>query len=469
MGLGHKSPQIKEVRQSFLEANAVLAWSHFYPDKGPDPKSFYKAIEKLVDREAAHSPDLLWQINAEHVRELLGPLVSDPREPRCPSKCFERHPNALRHLLVDATLVEAHVDQAKEVNEEHRLLKVGSGRERVRHVVYRDDNGSVRKAAFGYKLMVISDLATSGLPLIWSVVPANADERAETLRLLPKLFELYPELHELRDIHLTGDALYDHSEQFAYELVFRWGIHPVFPPHGSYGAEHEWAKTLGVPVCNNCGQLMKFKDIDKFPTPYERRKRGYPRAGEYVRKVSGQIADDALIRWKCPEKACIRGFNTYPRENPRLYTALPRSGDSNPTHLRTALLSYRNVIESGFAALKGMGLAGRSQMRPKWAEDLEVEWLLSLGLMSRAARRLVHDNGLYAAVEHEAESVDLLTQPTLRHPAPGPASRTPDEALAWHEQHIALARAPHGYEALDALDLPPCRPDGSTPYFGPRG
>jgi hypothetical protein len=111
-------------------------------------------------------------------------------------------------------------------------------------------------------------------------------------------------------------------------------------------------------------------------------------------------------------------------------------------------------------------LAGKAQMRPRWAKDTEVEWLLSLGLMSRTARRLVHENGLYQATYDEAKANGLLTQATLNLPAPGPANRDNDEALAWHERHLALARAPRGWDELDRLDLPPCRPDGITPYYG---
>lgn len=467
MGLTRNRPEITHLREQFLRADAWTAWAHFYPDKGPDPKSFFKAIEKVVEREEAHVPELIWQVNADLLRETLGPLVDDEREPRCPSKRLAHHPNALRHLLVDATLVEAHVDQASALNPDHHQLKVGPGRERVAYVMYSYDDGTKKKSCYGYKLMVISDLATAGLPLIWSLVPANADERQETLRLLPKLFELFPEMHELRDIHLVGDALYDHSEEFARELVFKWGIHPVFPEHGAYSSDYPWAATKGVPACPDCGQVMKFRETEGFPTPYERRRKGLPRCGEWVRKVSGEKVDDARIRWSCPDKTCGATATTCPKDNPRLYTALPRDGGSNPANLRRALLSYRNVIESGFAALEDMGLAGEGQMRPKFAEDVEMEWLLSLGLMSRTARRLVHLSGLYDATYAEARADDLLSQPTLNTPAPGPANRTNAEALAWHNRHLALAEAPADWPELAELDLPPCRPDGVTPYYGP--
>jgi hypothetical protein len=118
-------------------------------------------------------------------------------------------------------------------------------------------------------------------------------------------------LHELRDIHLIGDALYDHSKDFAHELVFKWGIHPVFPEHGAYATpEGELDNRLGVPICDGCGALMKFRDLAKFPTPYERRRLGLPRAGEYIRKPSGQIQDDAHIRWTCPHKSCGKSHST---------------------------------------------------------------------------------------------------------------------------------------------------------------
>jgi hypothetical protein len=93
-----------------------------------------------------------------------------------------------------------------------------------------------------------------------------------TLALLPELFENIPELAELSEIHLIGDALFDASAQFAADLIWKWGIHPVFQPHGTTSAKYDWHDTAGVPVCGS-GIDMKLDEAERFPTPHQRRTR----------------------------------------------------------------------------------------------------------------------------------------------------------------------------------------------------
>jgi hypothetical protein len=452
MGVANGRPQIKHWQEEFMQATPVLNWQHLYPGPGPGAKSFYKSVEQVLERD---DPAVCQRINAEHWREIAGELVPDGKG----SHVFANHARAGMDLMVDAMLIEAWLPQRGYGSEVEWLELVGDGRQRCRFITYTHD-GKITRRVFGYKLLVISCLATGGLPLAWALIPATGDERSATLALLPELFDNIPELAELPEIHLIGDALFDASAQFAAELIWKWGIHPVFQPHGTTGAQHEWHKTAGVPVCGS-GIDMKLDEAERFPTPHQRRTRKewrkpdgtWPRPGEWVRRNGGEKVDDAArIRWKCDPGLCglCKGeqanATTYPRENPRLYTYLPRRGDHARAHLRSALGGMRNVCESGFAELQRMGLAGEGQERPRWAEDDEMDWLLSLGLMSRTARRLVHVNGLYEETLEEAQNTDLLTQPTVEHPSPGPPDRTPEEAAAWIAEWAARAQAPPGYE-----------------------
>lgn len=452
MGVANGRPQIKHWRDEFTQANPTLNWQHLYPGPGPEAKSFYKSVEQVLERD---DPAVCQRINAAHWREIAGELVPDGKG----SHVFSNHPRAGMDLMVDAMLVEAWLPQRGYRSEEEWLDLVGEGRRRCRFITYSHD-GQLTRRVFGYKLLVISCLATGGLPLAWALIPATGDERAATLALLPDLFENLPELAELPELHLTGDALFDASAQFAAELIWRWGIHPVFPGHGTPGAHHEWHDTGGVPQCGS-GIDMKLIEAERFPTPHQRRTRKewrkpdgtWPRPGEWVRRNGGKVDDAARLRWTCDPGKCglcngqQRNATTYPRENPRLYTYLPRRGDHARAYLRTALSGMRNVCESGFAELQRMGLAGEGQERPRWAEDDEMDWLLALGLMSRTARRLVHQNGLYDETYEEALRTDLLTQPTVEHPAPGPPDRSPAEAQQWIAEWTARAHAPPGWIA----------------------
>lgn len=67
---------------------------------------------------------------------------------------------------------------------------------------------------------------------------------------------------------------------------------------------------------------------------------------------------------------------------------------------------------------------------PAWANDVEVNWMLALGSMYLTARRLVFENGLFDRVRDEAAALNLLTDCTEDHPAPGPSA---EEVVAVRE------------------------------------
>jgi len=458
MVLGQGRPQImmwwEKIR---LQASAMLAWAHLYPGRGPTSyAAVCDAIHKICDET---NPDVLLEINAEHVRELIGEPISNARGV---VTGFTKHKNALRDLLVDATLIEADLPQTAPKSAAHARLVRGLKRTLCGFVIYNRGAQVIRKC-HGYKLMVISDLATNGRPLMWMLCGADVDERAALRQMLPQLFALFPELQRMREITLTGDALYDHSYELAYELTFKWGITTNFARHGSIDRGFEWADNRGVPQCgcraddtNLDSPLldMVYDQATKFPRPGYRFEKGLVPCGEYIRTPRGKIIDNARIRWTCPKgRADHREVVTYPKSNPRLYTRLPHSGDSTWAARRVALSIYRNVIESTFAVIDDMGLSCVDGERPRWAYDSEMRWICGLSMLTLTARHLIQQNGVYDATEDEASDLGLLVGATAGRPSPGPADRGLDAVAAMRREWIEQTKAPNDSGRWPEIDV----------------
>jgi hypothetical protein len=364
---------------------------------GPSQSALYRSMEALLARRL---PQVCRHINVAMFRELAsqtdeaGNLL---------------HPDAGKYLVVDGTLLEAHAPQRParydadgNPDDEHERLLRG----RRTKAAYTGQKG---KALRGYKLMLISDLVT-GLPLMFRLYPANVDERKACIDLLERLFAIWP---DSTAEYLVGDALYDHDKTFAYDLVFRWALNPVFPSHLPYDSklpytEHnqEEPGVHGVPCCRH--GLMKVRDHDRWWGAKRRAEAGIER-GAHAPQV------DARIRWVCAKGDKTCGMRTTrPRDDARVYTYLPRAGSHKRVAMREALLVRRNSIESIFAQLKGGGQGGPAQWRAFWAEDQEMEWLLYAGLLFITARRLVNENGDYERVREEAETLGLLDDSTPR-------------------------------------------------------
>jgi hypothetical protein len=393
-------PEVAAVRKKLLRGHTLASWAHGYPGEGPSKSQFYESLKTMLRSKSATTAV---HANIELVRQLAEASGANGKP---------LHPMAGQVGIVDATLVEADVPQRSpqgegRLREEHRELLRGPGREMVRPVVYSDGRGNITRYTHGYKLLLLMDMGLN-VPLCWRLVPADADERAETKKLLTVLFRLWPDCPMWA---LVGDSLYDHSKAFAHELLFNWGLIPVFPRAGEYSAGLPHVKTEGVPHCK-CGE-MKLKDTDAFYTAKRRAKDGIARGQEAPRF-------DARLRWVCPNKIC-KAVTTRPLDDPRLYSFLPRSGTSSKAALRSALLLRRNQVESVFASLRHLGLGGTKQERPAWACDVGMDWLLSSGLLYLTARRVAHASGAYDEAHQEAASLGLLEQPSPAEPAPGPS------------------------------------------------
>ena len=199
-----------------------------------------------------------------------------------------------------------------------------------------------------------------------------------------------------------------------------------------------------------CGLRATIKEAPDFPTPWYRKCRGLPEPGHYITSGKGEVVDNARIRWVCskPKGSGNCGFSTftYPRENPRLYTYLPHAGNHDRAALRVALLDYRNTIESSFSMLKDMALAGKSQDRPAWAGDEQMDHLVWMTVATMTGRLLVHHNGLYSAVWDEADALDLLkaSMPTTNQTP----ALTQEEWADLEEALKQYATAPEGWPEI---------------------
>jgi hypothetical protein len=483
MGFSDRFPDVRKIVTSFCKRDYSHAFTFLWPGEPPNypdeplpgekPKPWdlsacYKRLHWVLREHL--TPGIWAAINRDMIREIAGAHHFDDKR----GGRFANIPDALTYLLVDATFVEANISQRKPLDEEEaRVMRNSDGqkkrvpiRARCGYLIYRVGN-FISKRCHGYKWVQISSLKLGGLTLIGGLFPANVSERDATLVLLDQLFKLFPELKQQREIYLIGDALYDNEYEFAYTLLFKYGIHGVFPRHGSLAQATPHVETGGVPACTRerCGGIQcRRKDARRFPTPLYRITHGLAPAGEWVLHpnhealpVDEQIWDDAEIRWACP--SCGEIYKTRFAENPRLYTYLPHGGTSELAMLRISLLCYRNVIESAFSSMKGMGFAGTRLHRAKWADDIEMEHLAWMAATSMTARRLVHANGTYARVWRDAQALELLksAMPTdVYNPY------TEDEWTQAERELIASARAPEGWEEIDlAIDYAslPLRPD----------
>ena len=266
---------------------------------------------------------------------------------------------------------------------------------------YVDEDGQAFKRWTGYKLVLISDLAST-LPLVWGMFPATVNERQAALSLLRTLFELWPDCPMS---YLVGDADYDQSEQFHIELEGNWSTHATFAAHGQ-----RLKNPNSIPVCAH-GQ-MTFRHTDGFPTVSQRIAQGIPRG-------TPMDLHAARRRFCCPAGRCPAITQRF-LDDPRGHSFLPRHGDSSMANLRSALLLRRNGVESVNAQLKHLGLGGTRQNKLRTKQESTLDWLIQLGLLTITATRYIHYAGLYEPARQVAEQLDLLRYASREAPNPGP-------------------------------------------------
>lgn len=485
MALACETANCKAVLNSFA-GHSKRAWAVHYPAEGPKYKSLLKTMSACLKR---NDPEVVKHLMVENARKLAA--QTDPS-----GKLIV--PDAMRYLATDGLLVKAPVAQHNGVNDEHKALLRGPERKNVGFIIYRStrsfeqdphagggDDGphrgspdadaaapvvssGVMKVCHGYKVVALHSIRLN-VPVIADVFPADQDERKAVLLLLKELFKLWPDA----DVHaLVGDSLYD-SEMFCNELVFNWGIQPVFTKGRVHRKENDWTANSqdkerigvnGVPCCKH--GLMRFAKKQDYWDADKRRENGLDRGLPAPTK-------NFRIRWKCTAGICGEE-STYPKHNARLYTLYPHlsldalqemedaeferqlsehaqacadakaAGTAPPpepkrptptqTHGdyatdRLILRAYGNTIESLWSQLTGGYQGNHSTLKAAWAGDHEMRWLLLLGLARVTGKRLVILDDDYESARSEAETLDLLRIPTADNPQCGPTAQQLEAAL----------------------------------------
>lgn len=411
--------KFSDARKLFLHSEPLRSWAYRHPQY-VDRSTSYSNLHAALNRRP---PDVLQHIQIAVIRKLASLI-----DPRGGLKVGEV-------LVVDGTQQQAHVRQVFPVNEEHAEFLNGPYEDLawVKHV--RQD-GSELKRNHGYNIVTITDMATS-LPIISCPYPANKDERVAAQELLAVIFRLWPDCPAE---YLVGDSWYDHSIQFALDLEFLWGLHPVFSLHGNRAErDTEFPSEDGVPKCEHTDSgFMKRMQDDNFFAGLSRVEKGVPRGEEPPNR-------DAFIRYACPAKVC-GNHNLYVRADPRRHTYLPIHGDHKKHYLRAAMLPRRNVVESNFGVLKMLGYFGPGRDRHIWAKTYrEACWAFMTPILGLALRRLVHETGLYDEVYEEADRLRYLTMASREHPAPGP---TASELAAAEAATLIIPSAPPTWAQL---------------------
>jgi hypothetical protein len=160
---------------------------------------------------------------------------------KCPS------PQHIVGERVDGKLIESDLTQRPYKGSHHRRAVNGKRRARATFITYVNQFGQVTTAVRGYKLILLA-CQQSTLPVIGGSFPATYDERQAVLELLAELRAIWPTAPVT---WFGGDALYDRSKRFQYELEFVRGVHPVAQTYNKFSESSPYHETKGVPKCRH--------------------------------------------------------------------------------------------------------------------------------------------------------------------------------------------------------------------------
>lgn len=374
------APELRRNLKDFAGSNLELDWSFLDSDDLQanaeilrDESCVRRVLKRMLER---HDPSQTISLNLQVIKRLK-----------------ERCPDIGRYLVIDGTPVQAFVEQTVPVNDRHRELVTretgatlqhhGGGR---RHTRKRKS-----KSWVGWTLLIIADLK-SGLPLIWQLIDGR-----EHPHVIPMLQELLRQAPFLDPEYLVGDSEFDET-RLALDLHDRYGICPVTPLRDTLSERYEWYATKGVPQCSKHGAMKLVQSEDFMPADV-------PLAYETDIDIARRRSQ-ARTRWECDQckqnGRTVRA-TTWFRDNPRLYTYLPRGGTHRRYATRIALLLRRNAIEALNSQLKRRGIADRAHSNCRWAtRRCHVEWLCGAALLGLTVRREAHETGVYDQVAEEA-------------------------------------------------------------------
>jgi len=108
-------------------------------------------------------------------------------------------------------------------------------------------------------------------------------------------------------------------------------------------------------------------------------------------------------------------------------------GAGKHTQMRSALLLYRNIVESTFGTQKARGIGNRQPAR--WAKDHGFRHLIGMHLTLRTAGRVAHTNGSYDILKAEHATLGLARDtshpPSLERMLDVRNKRPPHLRWAW--------------------------------------
>jgi hypothetical protein len=305
---------------------------------------------------------------------------------------------------IDGMFVEADAPQRRLSEKEMARVHRRGLRRRVAFVIHRarrqtasgqQRHAKVKNKVTGYLLIYIMCIKWR-VPLVWILVPASDKEHTAVPRLIDTLYYLWPKCPITT---LVGDSAYD-VRKTCHWLQFNAGIRPVFVPHGTYSKELKFCDgttgDLGVPICKEHGPMRR---IDAPNDLAAQRLKLVAEGVEFPLAKPRNL--NTRIRFKC--RACERTETTYPADDARVYTVLPRLGAGPAVDRRYALLDLRAHIESSNGLIRHRGAAGVTVERARKASDARMDWLLGLALLWVTCRRHVHDSGAYAKQKEEMQ------------------------------------------------------------------
>lgn len=397
-------PSRCDIRSAYLDmenGQVSRRWGLNDPTATPCESQLYRQIETITGSVAqdkpGHDPTIYLQVNLKVLRELASATDENGEL---------LHPDMFKIMILDGSRIEGPLSQVTPLSAEHLRLLTGAELTGVDFSVY--DYGGQYDSVLGWRLVLLVD-RDSGLPVIWAIVPATAHEPRVLLDLLlPQLFELWPDcpLHTI-----ISDNELD-SAPACGALEGQWSIHPVFT---RYNAKHlkvtakrgvTFTTVDGQPECG-CGTdlPMTFRGREGFLSVEQRAAKGVAR---------GAVAPNtkqARLRWVCPSCKTERstyalkqiGDQRWPLANDHLW--YPIRGAGEHTDMRKCLLLYRNLVESSFAIMKGIGVG--TDEPALWAQDLGIVHLIGMHLTPPSARRLAHENGTYTLLVAEQDKLGL--------------------------------------------------------------
>lgn len=371
-------PEIKRLTHQFLGSDSLLDWAYDDPCESGGPKDangVTKSLHRLLERI---DPELMIELNLKEIKRLA---AMNP-EGRLGQYC-----------TIDGTAVPANVLQKQSYTKRHTEL---INRETEATFIKHDEAKKWR----GYTLLTIS-CQKGTLPLVWHLTNEKPQAKHVAL-MLNKLYKYWPECPIK---YLVGDSEFDTNElmQMLYE---NYGIHGQMVARENNSAGFNKQYDAGVPRCcekhvgRNHDGLMRLRGRDGFQTPASRAEKGLL-PGEHLPYSKERL------RWECPR--CGEKATTRPKDNPRRFTYLPLTGDSQFAALGIALGLRRNTAESMFALLKHRGVGLQGNVKARWIRNMDEMTLVIGGtFLGVTLRRVIHADGSYEHALDEAVNLKLL-------------------------------------------------------------